>query len=58
VLSDQLVLNISHEDKQQLRAIALEQEEKLAAVARKIIRQELLRRRSMARPQVEGTNVG
>jgi hypothetical protein len=48
MLTDQLVINLTHEDKDTLRAIAREHEMPLAAVTRRIIRAELARLREGA----------
>jgi hypothetical protein len=48
MLTDQLVINLSPEDKSLLRSIACEQEMPLAAVTRRIIRAELARLREAA----------
>jgi hypothetical protein len=50
MLTDQIVVNLSHEDKSALRALAQEQELPLATVTRRIIRKELARRERSARP--------
>ena len=56
LLTDQIVINLAPEDKSILRAIAREREMPLAAVARRIIRAELARRRARSERLEGNTN--